>query len=107
MSTVQVAVAGVGSTLPAASVALTEKVCAPSVRPVSPSGELQDANDPLSSLHANVAAPSAEVKATDWVDDELVAGIAVAIVVSGAVVSTVKARLAAALALGRASTATT
>ena len=48
-------VSGVGSTLPAASVARTENVCAPSARVPVVSGEVQAANVPPSTRHWNVA----------------------------------------------------
>src|SRR5882672_11107421 len=54
VSTVQVAVAGLGS-VPDADVACTEKLCGPSVRPKKAAGLVQDAAGALSSRHWNVA----------------------------------------------------
>jgi hypothetical protein len=47
-------VAGEASTLLAASVARTSKVCGPTARPVYVFAEVQGANEPRSSLHSNV-----------------------------------------------------
>ena len=52
-STVQACVAGVASTLPAASSARTSNVCAASVSPVYDAGLEQSANAPPSSRHSN------------------------------------------------------
>jgi hypothetical protein len=62
VSTIQVNVAGVGSALPAASVAFTENVCGPSSRPVSVVGDVQAANAPASSLHWKLDPVSLDVK---------------------------------------------
>ena len=51
-STVQAWVAGLWSTLPAASVARTFSVCSPGVRPVYSAGEVQDEYVALSSEHS-------------------------------------------------------
>jgi len=60
VSTVQVRVAAEASTLPAASVALTEKVCDPSERPVSDFGDEQETQAPESSLHSKLEPASDE-----------------------------------------------
>ena len=52
--TVQVCVAGLGSALPPASIAVTSKVCGPAARPDSGQGEAHGADAPLSSLQRNV-----------------------------------------------------
>jgi hypothetical protein len=49
--TVQVALAGIESALPAASVAFTEKVCEPAARPLYAFGEMQAVHEPESSEH--------------------------------------------------------
>src|SRR5918999_1414523 len=61
-SIVHVTAAGVPSVLPAASVALTSKVCEPALRPMYDLGEVHDVNAPASSLHSNVEPASLEVK---------------------------------------------
>src|SRR5205809_56529 len=53
-STVQVWLAGVGSALPAGSVACTAKMCVPSPRPLRPAGEVHAARMAPSSLHWKV-----------------------------------------------------
>jgi hypothetical protein len=50
-STVQVRLAGLASTFPAASTARTLKVCEPSVRLVIVNGLVHPLNDPLSTRH--------------------------------------------------------
>src|SRR5918992_3094833 len=69
--TVQVWASGSGSTLPAASIALTPKVCSPAARPVYSLGELQPAYAPPSSEHSKVTfcSPEANRKVADvlWV----------------------------------------
>src|SRR3954469_7864039 len=57
-STDQVELAGLASTLPAASVARTWTVCAPSVSPLYCYGDVQLAQAPASSAHSNVAVDS-------------------------------------------------
>src|SRR6185437_8397483 len=57
VSTSQVKLAGEASVLPALSIARTEKVCDPSAKPVNPSGLVQAANEPASSLHSKLATP--------------------------------------------------
>src|SRR5215210_1819894 len=65
VSTVHLRLAGVGSTFPALSMALTSKVCAPSTR-MSTSGmdlgEVQLLKASLSSLHSKVAALTSDEK---------------------------------------------
>src|ERR671914_1365927 len=79
--------AGVGSTLPAASVARTRSWCTPTDRPVSCSGETHELYDPPSSEHWNVEPVSLEENVS------VAFGLAVSgfgpesIVVFGAVVS--------------------
>src|SRR5687767_3371051 len=60
VSTVQVAAAGLASVLPAASLARTRNVCSPSARPLSATGETQDANAAPSRAHSKVALGSDE-----------------------------------------------
>ncbi len=86
VSTVKVRVAGVGSMLPAASIARTENVCSPSGSVPSACGDVHGANAAPSSLHSKVEFGSLE---------ENVYGLDVDVIdVSGAVVSTVKVRVA-------------
>src|SRR5215211_7776454 len=61
-STVQVRLAGVGSTFPADSTALTSNVCVPSDSPLYSLGEGQPSKAPPSSLHSKVASSSFEEK---------------------------------------------
>lgn len=63
VSTVQVRVASDGSTLPAASIARTEKVCVPSESPLSAFGEEHEAQLPESSLHSKLEPASLEENA--------------------------------------------
>src|SRR5918999_105786 len=60
-SIVQVCEAGVASVFPAASVALTSKVCEPALRPVYDFGEVQAAKAPPSSWHSKLEPASLEV----------------------------------------------
>ena len=94
MSTVQVRVASVGSTLPAASVARTEKVCAPWASPVSARGEVQVCQAPSSSLHSKVEPASVELNEMLALVEATVPVGPEPIVVSGATVSTVQVRVA-------------
>jgi 2C-methyl-D-erythritol 2,4-cyclodiphosphate synthase len=105
VSIVQVELAAVPA-LPAASTALTWKVCEPSARPVYAFGLEQLANAPPSSAHVNVA-PSSELKLKDAL--ALLLGFvgAAEIVAAGATVSIVHVKLAGALALPAASVALT
>jgi hypothetical protein len=64
-ATVNVRVAGVASTLPAASLARTENVCSPSARFVYACGEVQAANAAVSRRHSNVEPASVLVKPKD------------------------------------------
>src|SRR5262249_13222657 len=87
VSTVHERVAGVGSLLPAASVAVTVKGCAPAARPVSCLGDVHDVGAALSSWHVNVDPVSVEVKLNDAVD-AFVSPVGPAVIdVSGGVVS--------------------
>ena len=88
MITVKSLRAGVGSTLPAASVAVTTTLCAPSLSPVSCSGLAHGAAAAPSTEHTNVAA-SVAVKANENSRVVRIGGGAHAMIVSGAVVSTV------------------
>ena len=93
VSTVQLNEAGVGSVLPVESVAFTWKVCDPCARPVYVLGLVQEANDPLSSLHWNVAVSVAvKLKVAD-VEFDAAGGDAV-MLVSG-IVSIVQVRVTA------------
>ena len=62
MSTVKVRLAGVGSVLPAGSVARTSKVCGPSASADVVNGVVQAANAAASTRHSNVEPASVEVK---------------------------------------------
>ena len=93
VSTVHVRLAGVPSTLPAASVARTSKVCSPSARALSACGLVHDANAPPSSLHSKVA-PSFAEKAKDAPVERVRTLGPESIVVSGAVASTENERVA-------------
>ena len=106
-STDQVAVAGVGSTLPTPSDARTENVWLPSVSAVRSAGDVHAAKAPASSLHSKVAGAPVAVKAIESAVVEMVAGIVVVMLVSGAVVSTVKGRDPGALVFPAASVAVT
>jgi hypothetical protein len=90
-STVQVRTAGVGSVLPAGSVALTSKVCPPSARALYVTPLVQDTKTPVSSLHSKLLPASLAVN----VNVALVSLVApkgpVAIAVSGAATSTTQA----------------
>jgi hypothetical protein len=94
VSTVHVRVSGVGSALPAASVARTANVCEPSASPVEAFGEVQDVNAAPSMLQAKLAPGSELVNENDaFADGERAGGWSV-MVVSGAAVSTVNDRVA-------------
>ena len=94
VSTVKDQVAGVGSRLPAPSMARTAKVCAPSASASVVNGVVQAANAAASRRHWNVEPSSDAVKpnvgAFSWVE---LPGLLV-MVVSGGTVSTVKAQVA-------------
>ena len=79
--------AGVASTLPAASVALTEKVCEPLARPVYFFGEEQALKTLPSSLHSNLEFASDEEKVNVALFCFMVPEGPESIVVSGGVVS--------------------
>ena len=85
--TIQVLEAGVGSVLPAASVAFTEKVCEPFASAVYEAGEVHAVKAAPSRLQANVEPASVDV---NGIDASAVATVPVGppvIVVSGGVVS--------------------
>jgi hypothetical protein len=95
VSTVQVWVAGLASVFPAASFALTSKVCEPSERSLNVLGASQAAKVAPSRLHSKVE--SFSVEENSKVAEALFTlpeGPSL-MVVSGAVVSTVKVRVAA------------
>jgi hypothetical protein len=99
VSTVNEPVAAVGSALPAASVAVTEKVYVPSTRSLNASGEVQAVAVPVavpgpSSRHEKVEADSDEVKANDGALLLVAPDGPEVIVVSGAAESTVNDRVA-------------
>src|SRR6266576_2818433 len=85
---VQLRVAAVGSTLPAASVAGTEKVCEPGVSPEYVFGDTQPAYPEPSRLHSNLAPASEAANSNVAVAGETTPGVDV-ITVSGGVLSTV------------------
>src|SRR5262249_40397788 len=94
VSTVHDAVAGDGSSCPAASVARTANVCGPCARPVSAAGEVHAVSGAPSRLQPNVEPGSLDV------DDRLAVAIGsvplgpAVIAVSGGVRSTVQLRVA-------------
>ena len=94
VSTVHVLVAGLWSTFPAPSIARTEKVCAPSASPVYDFGDVQAPHDPVSSLHSKWAPPSADEKVNEASFEATGPVGPPPMVVSGAIVSTVHARVA-------------
>ena len=94
MSTVNDRLAGVGSVLPAASVARTSNVCAPSASTAVVNGELHEPQAPPSTRHANVEPVSVAVNENVGVLSVVVPVGPAVIVVSGGVVSTVNDRLA-------------
>ena len=87
-STVQLNEAGVGSVLPAASVAFTWKLCDPSAT-VYAFGEVQEAKAALSNEHWNVDPASVEWKLKLALPELVEAAGLESITVSGAVESTV------------------
>ena len=92
VSTVNVREAGEASTLPTASIARTENVCSPSLRPDSARGEPHTVNAPPSSLHSKESVSSTgsptKVNAADVVAIVEPAAGPPVITVSGGVVST-------------------
>src|SRR5205085_2214224 len=93
VSTVQPRVAGMGSVLPAASVARTAKVCSRSGRPAYALGDEHATQSPASRRHSNDA-PASEENAKLG-DASFVAPIGPDVIsVSGATVSTVQRRVA-------------
>ena len=94
VSTTQERVAGVGSTLPAASMALTPNVCELSLRLEYARGDVQAEYATPSRLHSNVDPASLEEKLTLAEVEFVAAGGADVIVVSGGTSSTTHAWLA-------------
>ena len=92
VSTVQAYVAGVGSTLPAASTARTASVWLPWPSPVYVTGSVHATNGPPSRLHSYVTGLSFEEKSNVAVVEFVAAGGPLTIVVSGGVPSTVHVR---------------
>jgi hypothetical protein len=92
VSTVHVRVAGVGSVLPAESVARTAKVWEPSPRPVYVRGDVHAVNAAPSRLHSNVAAGSSAEKLNVAVVNAVEPSGPEPIVVFGATVSTTTVR---------------
>src|SRR5204863_388733 len=90
VSIVQVALAGVGSTVPSVFVARTRKLCWPSARPLTTAGLVQAVNVAASSEHANVACGSSDVNAKLALAEQLGSAGPDVIVVSGAAVLMVK-----------------
>ncbi len=88
VSTVKLRVASEASVLPAASLALTEKVCEPSESPVSSFGDEQAAQAPASSLHSKLDPSSVEEKEKLAELDAVTPDGPPEISVSGAAVST-------------------
>lgn len=88
VSTLHVAVAGVGSRFPAVSVERTDTECSPSASESRERGEMHGENAAPSTLHANVPAAS-ELNGTVTERDDVI-GLNVAITVSGATVSVVQ-----------------
>src|SRR5207249_2064877 len=84
---VHVKLAGVGSTLPAASMARTVNVRAPAARPPTVSGEVHGAKAPPSSAHSNEPA-SVAVKSSSTLTELSSTGGCLVMVVSGGVRST-------------------
>ena len=95
VSIVQVWEAAEASSLPAASVAVTVKVCSPSASPEYGAGLAQGVGTPSSREHVKLAALSVEVKEKLAPDSFMSAAGPVVIDVSGATVSIVHAKLAA------------
>ena len=94
VSTVKLRNAGVGSTLPAESVARTSKVCEPSARAAVVSGAEQSPQGPPSKRHSNVVPSSLEEKPNVGVGSFVAPAGPESIVVSGGLLSTLKLRWA-------------
>ena len=94
VSIVNIREAGVGSTLPAASVARTVNACVPSASVPRFRGDEHGWNVPVSSRHSNVDPDSLAENVNTGALLLVVPVGPVLIVVSGAVVSTVKVRVA-------------
>ena len=91
VSTVQERVAGVGSTLPAGSMALTPNVCDASLRLEYERGDVQAEYEAPSRLHWNVDPASLDVKLKLAEVEFVAVGGADVIVVSGGTSSTTQA----------------
>ncbi len=87
VTTVHVAVAGVASALPAMSTARTCRVCSPSSRSLSTSGDTQSPNWSSSRAHSKTAPNSSAEKVNSADVNVVEAGGPATMVVSGAVVS--------------------
>ena len=94
VSTVQVTLAGLASTFPAASIARTSNVCEPSLNPVSVIVLVQAEKPPPSTWHSNVTPFSGELNAIVALSDPSTAFGPLSITVSGATVSTAQVTLA-------------
>src|SRR5215210_7420913 len=94
VSTVKPRDAGVGSTLPAKSVARTSNVCAPSASGAVVSGAEQPLQAPPSTRHSNVVPSSSEEKPNVGVVSFVAPAGPESIVVSGGLLSTAKTRWA-------------
>jgi hypothetical protein len=94
VSTVNARLAGVGSGLDAASIALTAKVCGPSVNALVVKGDVHDLKPAPSTLHSNVDPASLEEKPNCGVGSLVRALGPESMDVSGGPVSTVKDALA-------------
>ena len=92
VSTVKMCDAGVGSTLPARSVARTSNVCAPSASDAMLSGVEHEAHAPPSTRHSNVEPASSAENTNVGVGSFVGPDGPLLIVVCGAAVSTVKLR---------------
>ena len=88
VSTVNARLAGDASVFPAASVARTSKVCAPSASTADVNGVAHEANTPESTRHSNVEPDSVAVNENVGVLSLVAPDGPAVIVVSGGVVST-------------------
>jgi len=94
VSTVQLWVAGVGSTFPTPSIARTSKVCEPFTNPLMVCGLVQLTNDPVFNWHWNVELVSVEVNVNVTPVTLITPVGPLRIVVFGGVASTVQVRVA-------------
>ncbi len=92
VSTVKVRVAGVGSALPAGSIARTSKVCSPSARSPAGCGDWHAANAPPSTRHSNVVPGLSPVNSNSGVASPVGPDGPAVMLVCGGSVSTVKVR---------------